>query len=80
MRPLVKSLYIRLLGKDEQIVPEVERRALDNMFMLRTISESTTSQLNFSFVANQNAYEEERDICMFIVRFGTHYSKIWDNE
>jgi hypothetical protein len=76
MRPLIKSLYVRLLQKPRTHAQEVERRAIDNMFMYRTIGESS-SQLNFNFVANQNAHDEERDICTFIIRYGIHYRELF---
>ena len=71
MENKVKELYIRLLGKNREPATRVEKWALDKMFMLRTIGESTT-QLNFNFMANQRMYDIEEAVHRFIVRHGTH--------
>jgi len=72
MEQKVKEIYIRLLGKDWQSAPRVEQMALDKMFMFRTISESTNTQLNFNFMTNQRLYDLEEAVYRFIVRHGVH--------
>ena len=74
MKSLIKSLYIRLLSKE--LFPiraeEIGERALEMMFAYRSIDESCPTQLNFSFRANQKAYQEEKAIYKFIVRHSAY--------
>ena len=71
MKPLIKSLYIRLLSKELFPISaeEVEKRALEMMFVYRAIEGSTVSQLNFNFMANQRAYDQEKSVHEFIIRY-----------
>lgn len=72
MKPLIKSIYVRLLSKELFSISaeEVGERALEMMFAYRTLDES----INFRNYqkAYQGAYQEEKEIYKFIVRHDIH--------
>ena len=61
MKPLIKSLYIRLTARPAKIVCQ---DALSNAFRYRTMG----GQLSFNFRANQKFCDGEEKIYKFIVR------------
>jgi hypothetical protein len=79
MDKTIKTLYIRLLGKNT--LSELEQRSLDTMFTYRTTMESTLGGffINDGYGISNTAfqkslYQNEKKIYEFIVRHKTRWT------